>query len=97
LAHFLTAANKKKPEALGTSRPIFKLLGLMEISKKKNLKSVEDLPFEVRVGKQGILAILLLAPGFQISVMALATLLAPSVQKESLRKRNEVLRIGDER
>jgi len=36
-----------------------------------------------------MLATLLLTPGFQTSVMALATLSAPSVQKWSLRKRKK--------
>jgi len=68
-------------ELPGSCRLIFKLLGVMEVCKKKFSKLLMTTSSKFRVGNMGILATFLLAPDFQISVIALATLWAPSVQK----------------
>jgi len=54
--------------------------------KKKNLKNVNEYPFEVSSLKHGTAATLWLAPGFQTCVICLATLWAPSVKKWNLYK-----------
>jgi len=55
------------PQAVGISRLIFKLLGLTEV-KKKSIKLLTVRSFELET--YGTLATLLLAPGFQTSVIS---------------------------